>query len=207
MPSMLTASSRMSWVDTQYEFRLRCRSSYGGMIQSIQPYPYDPEKAKALLTEAGYPDGVEIVFDSVQGRYLKDKELAQAMAGMLEKVGFKVALNLYEVSRVWDMQLKGEIGQLSIWGSGNQMFDLTIHSILISFLPRAPPTARRSNLRSSIDKWIEEARTSLELPQRRQELYTLVQERIKENAPWIFLFQQVDIYGVREGYSMVSTLR
>jgi peptide/nickel transport system substrate-binding protein len=168
-----------------------------GYDPSIQPYSYDPEKSKELLKEAGFPDGVEIIFDSVQGRYLKDKELAQAMTGMLEKAGFKVTLNLYEVSRVWDMQLKGEIGHLSIWGWGNQMFDAddTLYPEFKSFPDSTQQ--RESDFDPEIDEWVNEARVSID-PERRKELYSKVQERIKENAPWIFMFQQVDIYGVRK---------
>lgn len=166
-----------------------------GYDPNIKPYPYDPEKAKQLLKEAGYPNGVEITFDSVQGRYLKDKELAQAMAGMLEKVGFKVNLNLYEVSRVWNMQLEGKIGHLSIWGWGNQMFDAddTLYPEFHSF--PGSTQQRESDSDPEIDKWVEEARATLDT-KRRQELYTKVQERIKDSAPWIFMFQQVDVYGV-----------
>jgi len=168
-----------------------------GFDPSIPSYTYDPEKAKSLLAEAGYPDGVEIIFDSVQGRYLKDKELAQAMTGMLEQAGFKVTLNLYEVSRVWDMQLKGEIGHLSIWGWGNQMFDAddTLYPEFHSY-PESTQQ-RESDFDPEIDEWVEEARVSLD-PERRKQLYKNIQERIKENAPWIFMFQQVDIYGMRK---------
>ena len=166
-----------------------------GYDPKIEPYSYDPQKAKDLLKEAGFPNGVEITFDSVQGRYLKDKEVAQAMAGMLEKAGFKVKLNLYEVSRVWDMQLKGEIGQLSVWGWGNQMFDAddTLYPEFHSF-PKSTQQ-RESDFDPEIDQWVEEARTTLD-EKLRLELYSKVQARIKENAPWIYLFQQVDVYGV-----------
>lgn len=54
------------------------------------PYEYDPQMSKKLLAEAGYPDGFSIGFISSVGRYPMDKEVAEAVAGMLGNVGIKV---------------------------------------------------------------------------------------------------------------------
>ena len=67
-----------------------------GHDSSLKPYPYNPEKAKQLLTEAGYPDGFSTEFDTGSGRYLMDKQVAEAITGMLGKVGVKVKLNVLE---------------------------------------------------------------------------------------------------------------
>lgn len=55
---------------------------------------YDPQKARELLSEAGYPDGFEVTLDAPNDRYMNDAQIAQAVAGYLEKVGIKVNLNL-----------------------------------------------------------------------------------------------------------------
>ncbi|MCG8693847.1 MAG: ABC transporter substrate-binding protein, partial [Minwuiales bacterium] len=54
---------------------------------------YDPQKAKALLTEAGYPDGFEVGMDCPNDRYVNDEAICIAVVGMLAKVGIKVSLN------------------------------------------------------------------------------------------------------------------
>jgi peptide/nickel transport system substrate-binding protein len=54
--------------------------------------PYDPEKAKALLAEAGYPDGFEVSLDCPNNRYNNDERICQATVGMLGKIGIKVNL-------------------------------------------------------------------------------------------------------------------
>ncbi|HEX5164729.1 MAG TPA: ABC transporter substrate-binding protein [Thermomicrobiales bacterium] len=58
-----------------------------GFDPTLAPYPHDPDKAKELLTEAGYPDGIDIQIWHIQGRYPKDKEVAEAMAQEMSKAG------------------------------------------------------------------------------------------------------------------------
>ena len=54
---------------------------------------YDPKKAKALLTEAGYPDGFSLTMDCPNDRYVNDEAICQAVVSMLARVGVKVNLN------------------------------------------------------------------------------------------------------------------
>jgi len=53
-------------------------------------WAHDPGKSKALLAEAGYPDGFEITMDCPNDRYVNDEKICQAVASMLAKVGVKV---------------------------------------------------------------------------------------------------------------------
>jgi peptide/nickel transport system substrate-binding protein len=53
---------------------------------------FDPDEAKKLLTEAGYPDGFEITMDCPNDRYVNDSAICQAVVGMLARVGVKVEL-------------------------------------------------------------------------------------------------------------------
>ena len=71
------------------------RSAFG-YDDTIKPYPYDPARAKQLLAEAGYPNGFKIPLITRQGRYLKDKEVTQAVAGYLARIGVEVELRYVE---------------------------------------------------------------------------------------------------------------
>jgi peptide/nickel transport system substrate-binding protein len=55
-------------------------------------HPYDPDAAKKLLTEAGYPNGFEVTFDCPNDRYVNDEAICQAVTTMLARVGVKVNL-------------------------------------------------------------------------------------------------------------------
>ena len=55
--------------------------------------PYDPEAAKHLLAEAGYPQGFGVTMDCPNDRYVNDEAICQAVTAMLARVGVKVTLN------------------------------------------------------------------------------------------------------------------
>ena len=71
------------------------------------PYPYDPARARALLAEAGFADGLTIPMMGRQGRYLKDREIMEAVAGFLRRVGIKVQAQYLEAG-VWEQGLREE---------------------------------------------------------------------------------------------------
>ena len=53
---------------------------------------FDPDGAKKLLTEAGYPDGFEVTMDCPNDRYVNDAAICQAIVGMLARIGVKINL-------------------------------------------------------------------------------------------------------------------
>lgn len=67
-----------------------------GYDPTIKPYPYDPEKVKKLLAEAGYANGFDFVLNSPADRYLKDKEVAEAVVGYLRKVGINASVKFHK---------------------------------------------------------------------------------------------------------------
>ena len=54
--------------------------------------PYDPEAAKKLMAEAGYPNGFEVGMNCPNDRYVNDGEICQAVAANLARIGVKVNL-------------------------------------------------------------------------------------------------------------------
>lgn len=63
--------------------------SFFGFDPNRKPTPYDPDRAKQLLAEAGFPNGFEFVFKYPSGRYAQDKEVGQALVSQLQKVGLR----------------------------------------------------------------------------------------------------------------------
>ena len=58
-----------------------------GVSPNLKPEPFDPEGARKLLAEAGYPDGFGITLHGPNNRYVNDDQIVQAVAQMLTRVG------------------------------------------------------------------------------------------------------------------------
>src|SRR6266568_6852336 len=67
-----------------------------GFDPAVKPLKQDLAKSKQLLAEAGFPGGLEITLNSPQGRYVRDKEVAEAIAGQLSKAGIRTTVWTHE---------------------------------------------------------------------------------------------------------------
>lgn len=75
-------------------------SGWIGYDPNLAPFPYDPAKAKQLLAEAGYPNGVDTVYHMTSGVYLRDREVAEVIAAQLAEVGIRMRLQTGEVAKI-----------------------------------------------------------------------------------------------------------
>ena len=83
---------------------------------------YDPEAAKDLLAEAGYPDGFEVRLDCPKNRYHNDEAICQAVAGMLANVGITVDLSVAPMGE-HIAKLRERRTDFYMLGWGTQTFD------------------------------------------------------------------------------------
>lgn len=73
-----------------------------------KPLAYDPELAKKLLAEAGYPEGSKIAFGCPNDRYVADEQICLAIAAMWSKIGIQVSLTTESKSTYFPRQDGGE---------------------------------------------------------------------------------------------------
>jgi len=167
-----------------------------------EPFPYDPIKAKQLLAEAGYPNGFTFTMGSPSGRYLNDRQVAEAVVGQLAQVGVKADLKVQEWSSYVGQILERKI-PTDAWliGWGNAQFDAdnTLFTLLYGGTVEGGPNKTVFDYWQDpeFDKYIIEAQTVVDQA-KRKELYRKALERVRAGAPWIFLYQQKDIYGVNK---------
>lgn len=167
--------------------------NFGANPELYETYLYDPERARELLREAGYEDGLEIHLSAPISRYPKDKEIAELIQGMLAEVGITVNLELLEWS-TFSEKYKAEqnIDSLHMIAYGNSMFDA---SLAVRRLHSSEADGGTNYNNPEFDQLIEEAEFNMNLEEREKQ-YQKAQEMIVEDRPHIYLHQYKGIYGV-----------
>ncbi|HEY8382188.1 MAG TPA: ABC transporter substrate-binding protein [Microvirga sp.] len=91
---------------------------------------YDPEGAKKLLAEAGYPNGFEVGMDCPNDRYVNDEAICQAVVGMLARAGIKVNLMAQPKAQYFAKVLKPGNYNTSFYLLGWTPGTLDAHNVL-----------------------------------------------------------------------------
>jgi peptide/nickel transport system substrate-binding protein len=160
-----------------------CHPDQFACSSDVPKYPYDPAKAKALLKEAGYPDGFE--FDLYAYR---DREYTEAVIGDLAKVGLKPKLNYVQYTAFVDAVHKGRPAVAhGTWGS-NSVPDVS--AMTAQFFANGPDDLTKD---PEVIKGIEEA-DSITDPDKRKAAWQKVLARIAAEAYWVPLFTYAKYY-------------
>lgn len=156
---------------------------------TVKGYPYDPKKAKALLAEAGYPNGFKtkmIIPVSGSGMMIP-VQMNEYIQGNLREVGIEVEIQSYE----W-------VSYLGIWGKGldsttsmNNQSIMSSEPYILNFLLNGdfvPPNGWNTGWynNSEVNNMLSRA---LEVADRgeRAKIYAQAEKLIVEDAPWIFV--------------------
>jgi peptide/nickel transport system substrate-binding protein len=167
-------------------------SRHFGFDRTLQPVKQDPARAQRLLAEAGYPGGIDLTLNSPDGRYLKDREVTEAVAGQLTKVGIRTRVRTFEWATYLNQMVyvhKARPMFFIGWGNTTWDADGTLFPLWRSGNPLA------NYYRPEYDALIDEAQTSTD-PKRRQALYAKALRMLLEDGAVLPLYQQMDLYGV-----------
>lgn len=163
-----------------------------GYSPELKPYPYDPARAKQLLTEAGYPNGFTMKFDGTIGRYPKDKEIQEAIVAQMGQVGIKLDLNIVDGGVYIGEYLNGRLGPVFIIGQ-QYLPSMDVNQ----GLPNFRTAATHKQLASpEFDELYTAQASEMDEGRRLRKLQEL-SAWFRENAPVLFLHQFQSIFGLQ----------
>jgi peptide/nickel transport system substrate-binding protein len=160
-----------------------CHPDQFGCTQDVTKWDYDPAKAKALLAEAGYPDGFE--FDIYAYR---QREFTEAVIGDLANVGIKANLTFLQYRALRDLVWKGTtpINHMT-WGS-NSIPDVS--AITSHFFSGGRDDPAKD---PEVIAWLAEGDSSTD-PAAREAAYKKALERISAEVYWLPMFTYAKYY-------------
>jgi peptide/nickel transport system substrate-binding protein len=169
-------------------------SMHFGYDPSLKPVKQDLVKAKKLLADAGFPNGLEITLNGPQGRYVRDKEVAEAVAGQLSKAGIKTTLRTFEfVNYLNNLVYVHKAGPVWLIGWGQGMMDA--EGIYVPLFRSGSLLANYYN--ADMDGMIDQAQTMMDERQRQAQYFRINKLWIEDQAA-VPLYQQIDLYGANK---------
>ncbi|MFK7891199.1 MAG: ABC transporter substrate-binding protein [Granulosicoccus sp.] len=178
-----------------------------GVSNNLEPVEYDPEGAKALLAEAGYPDGFELTIHGPNDRYINDAKIAEAVGQMLTRIGIKTAVETMPRSVYFGRASRGgpddtpEFSFILVgWGAGSGEASSPLKSLIATHTPEkgwgSANRGRYSN--PEFDAVLETALSAVDDAER-QELLAQATEIAIEDVAIIPMHYQVSTWGTRTG--------
>ncbi|MDZ5699270.1 ABC transporter substrate-binding protein [Chelativorans sp. M5D2P16] len=158
--------------------------------EDLEPYPYDPDRARQLLEEAGY-DGEEVVFYVTEGGsgMLAPVAMGTAIQADLAAVGMNVTIETYEWNTFLDQVnagLEGKADMAEMAWMTNDPDTLPYLTLRTEAMPDQGGFNSGYYSNPEVDTILEQARQSTE-PEERAALYQQMQEIVHEDAPWAFV--------------------
>ncbi|MCH8036796.1 MAG: ABC transporter substrate-binding protein [Proteobacteria bacterium] len=178
-----------------------------GVSDKLKVEPYDPEGAKALLAEAGVPDGFKLTIHGPNDRYINDAKIAEAIAQMLTRIGIDTAVETMPKSIYFKRASRGgpdgspEFSFVLVgWGAGTGEASSPLKSLIHTYDKSrgmgASNRGRHSDAKT--DALIEEALATVD-DTKREALLQEATERAIGDLAIIPLHYQVNTWGARKG--------
>jgi peptide/nickel transport system substrate-binding protein len=156
--------------------------------KSIEPYPYDPDKAKQMLKDAGAANfKTELWYMPIPRPYMPDaKSIAQVMQQNLEKVGVSAKLVTYEWATYLTKTSSGEHPTCLLGWTGDNGDPDNFLNVLLNSATATPQNAQNVAYYKNpeVDKLLLKAQTTVN-ESVRQDAYYKAQEIMHEDAPWV----------------------
>jgi peptide/nickel transport system substrate-binding protein len=181
---------------------------YLGTDEQAPLYPYDPAKAKQLLTEAGYPDGVKI--ESIQTSLPSMLNTMQIVQAQLKKSGIDLQLNVVD-HPTFHAQIRKDLSGVVMYAAARlPVADVYLTQFFHSRSIVGTPTAVTNFSHCDMaDKQIDEARQATD-PAKQKQLWKEAQDILIEQVCAVPLYEQDQVWAHRDkldyGYKLDASL-
>lgn len=159
-----------------------------GYNEAIEPYPYDPEKARTLLAQAGFPNGFDTELWAMPAPrpYMPQPEkIAQAIQANLEQVGIRARIVQWEWGTYLDKVANGEHAMALLGWIGDNGDPDNFLYVLLDKTAAIKPAQNISFYRSDeLHEVLVAARRTADLGERAR-LYRQAQEIVHRDVPWV----------------------
>lgn len=165
---------------------------FNASYKKLDGYKYDPEKAKQLLKEAGYENGLDLVFDTTNGYFPMDSQIVQAIAGELKQIGINITIQQHESGVYIKKATSQNMDDMYFYTAAAS----TEGESLYSFFYTNSGIYRFSNNTELLD-YIESKFVIFD-PTERQKAMDEIQQRISDEALILPLWIAEDIWGAKK---------
>ncbi len=176
-----------------------------GYDRLVKLAPYNLERAKQLMTEAGYGGGFDLRLDATNDRYLNDSLIAQAVAGMLEKIGIRTKVNAISRTVLFPQLDKGDFSAyIGGWGSTDLIGTLISQVMCKNKTEGWGNVNRVSYCNAEVDKQILQASSSFNAAERKRLISKVVRKVLQEDFLWVPLHYENVIHGYSDKFSYMA---
>ena len=167
----------------------------------------DPEAARRLLTEAGYPNGFGVTMDCPNDRYVNDEAICTASVAMLARIGIRVTLNAQTRARFF-AEVNGPRYNTSFYMLGWTPATSDAHNSLFSLAATRNGSQGVFNnggySNPAFDKLVGQIAVETDTA-KRQQYISQASRILQEDVAYIPLHQQQIVWAARQGVEMVQT--
>jgi peptide/nickel transport system substrate-binding protein len=172
-----------------------------GFSKNLKVEAYDPEGAKKLLAEAGYPNGFGITIHAPNNRYVNDAKIAQAVAQMLTRVGIVTKVETMPSAPYFAQATDLKFSLMLVgWSSGTGEASSPLKALLATYnKDKGFGTANRGRYSNAkVDALLEEALATVDDPKREAVLQRATEIAINDTGI-VPLHSQVNLWATRNG--------
>src|SRR5437773_7404097 len=176
-----------------------------GSTKNLQPEKYDPEGAKKLLAEAGYPNGFDITIHAPNNRYVNDAKIAQTVAQMLSRIGVDTKVVTMPSATYFTQATDLKFSFMLLgWSTGTGEASSSLKALLMTYnRDKGYGTANRGRYSNGkVDALTEDALQTVDDAKREAYLQRATEIAINDTGV-IPLHFQVNLWATRDGITYV----